>query len=1376
MRVSRSGAHPRAASETIYPVRGRAPQARRPAPWHHLLWPGLLLLGATARLWGYCDVAHRESTRAGIRVVQQADREGQYAEIYRPEHEALLVAGAGGDGASDRPGEDYGVVAGNERSFRHYYDPRCTEAKKGVPWSWTFWVWKYAENAAVSPPAGGRYDGALEWARDCAGTGNPRCWAGAILAYDHTPGSRAEAYYRLGHCAHLLEDMAEPDHATNTPHPGSSFSLPRDGKKLLVLLDKLPGYSEVQVPGMGKLGDLLKPLLEAALKAHPNQYVGFEELMEREMKTLGAEGFVGSDPIRLTEFDAYYNQMAQSSINEMEEIGGESAWVPLGCDFWPYEGEDASRVRAYIWTVQPLYDLYQEATDPRYDAIPFTGARWLARATRPLDSSARKAKDRHYKMFPATDIHDSQDYGFFASMGRRLLTLSTRYSAGLLQHFHDIVNPPPHARRVEIKQNGITRYAATWQDYHDEVTGTYDVPVGRRAIPFRYEVVRERRLEPDYEGGQTPLLPGAPCEIRIEFGNEGDAAPELMDEASATLGGVAIDGKFDTDGRTWVGRFTPALADDKATEKQALRISATDRHNHFEDGRSLKGLSLDADPASPSKRITTGRNAYEWRGYQEGDDQNHAIDVGQEYLVRVRVVDQAGATLSGDGCVVTVDGAPALPSRDEFWRAIALRAEREPIEIEAGHRMPDGESLSANHIIHAVFGEPPPKEPAVIRLPFYQKGSFMIEGDVTFVPPAPLPDDPGPPAVLVHCRALDAQVQVGMPGGQNRVNSIRDYFVRQIEEGMAAAVGDPMSWDGHFRIGLEKPVRAGSAIEITAEGRSGRIAYHGSKMIAAPTAPGLIRAGTISMRALKASAIIPAFDPRAPPHADDYEGRVSGAGFRPKRLEGPAAPAAHLAGHVAATDPPAGSEAPLGSEVAIQFFAAFGTPVPDVTGLSVTNALERLGEEGFRNVTQRTGDAAPSPSEQGTVAAQSVAPGTTHPPDKPITLIIYAAAPSFSVPDLSGQSETDARDTLGLLGLKLAVAGSSEPPPESRLAGTAYRQKPTRGTLVAATEPIEVWFYSASAAQVMPPADEAPYYAAFTLVLPQAKPGVLPKKQDGESKEAYRARKRQALAALTEADFTFEPLPREKSVFVIHVGAGALARYPRGMFRAGEPYAVGLDAAGKDSEQRPIQFAGKLLLVGIATHATMDEVLGQYPVLRTQKNLAAIDFATADGFATQTNPQGTFRFGPITPGWTPADKTEAIRLMITILGSFDCFIAGAAYGDPWAPQVEGFRRFRDEILRHSAEGRRFIEAYYARGPAAAVWLKRHPRLIAPTRRMLDSLLPWLRAQDLQDPATLRQIRLAAALCAAISERLPPPDGDPVAESPEAFLPFRNDTP
>ena len=217
-------------------------------------------------------------------------------------------------------------------------------------------------------------------------------------------------------------------------------------------------------------------------------------------------------------------------------------------------------------------------------------------------------------------------------------------------------------------------------------------------------------------------------------------------------------------------------------------------------------------------------------------------------------------------------------------------------------------------------------------------------------------------------------------------------------------------------------------------------------------------------------------------------------------------------------------------------------------------------------------------------------------------------------------------------------------------------------------------------------------------------------------------------------------------------------------------------SAGKDSEQRPIQFAGKLLLVGIATHATMDEVLGQYPVLRTQKNLAAIDFATADGFATQTNPQGTFRFGPITPGWTPADKTEAIRLMITILGSFDCFIAGAAYGDPWAPQVEGFRRFRDEILRHSAEGRRFIEAYYARGPAAAVWLKRHPRLIAPTRRMLDSLLPWLRAQDLQDPATLRQIRLAAALCAAISERLPPPDGDPVAESPEAFLPFRNDTP
>ena len=51
---------------------------------------------------------------------------------------------------------------------------------------------------------------------------NPFTWGRAIAAYGHgSLKAREEAYYRLGHVVHLLADMSEVDHATNTVHPAS---------------------------------------------------------------------------------------------------------------------------------------------------------------------------------------------------------------------------------------------------------------------------------------------------------------------------------------------------------------------------------------------------------------------------------------------------------------------------------------------------------------------------------------------------------------------------------------------------------------------------------------------------------------------------------------------------------------------------------------------------------------------------------------------------------------------------------------------------------------------------------------------------------------------------------------------------------------------------------------------------------------------------------------------------------------------------------------------------------------------------------------------------------------------------------------------------
>jgi HEAT repeat protein len=57
-----------------------------------------------------------------------------------------------------------------------------------------------------------------------------------------------------------------------------------------------------------------------------------------------------------------------------------------------------------------------------------------------------------------------------------------------------------------------------------------------------------------------------------------------------------------------------------------------------------------------------------------------------------------------------------------------------------------------------------------------------------------------------------------------------------------------------------------------------------------------------------------------------------------------------------------------------------------------------------------------------------------------------------------------------------------------------------------------------------------------------------------------------------------------------------------------------------------------------------------------------------------------------------------------------CFIATAACGDPWAPEVIALSAFRDDVLRASAIGRAFIRLYYAASPSIAAVIARSTAL------------------------------------------------------------------
>lgn len=66
-----------------------------------------------------------------------------------------------------------------------------------------------------------------------------------------------------------------------------------------------------------------------------------------------------------------------------------------------------------------------------------------------------------------------------------------------------------------------------------------------------------------------------------------------------------------------------------------------------------------------------------------------------------------------------------------------------------------------------------------------------------------------------------------------------------------------------------------------------------------------------------------------------------------------------------------------------------------------------------------------------------------------------------------------------------------------------------------------------------------------------------------------------------------------------------------------------------------------------------------------------------------------------------------------------CFIATAVYGDPFAPEVDALRRFRDHRLRPYRLGRLAILVYYRLSPPIAHWLRCHPLTALAVQKVLD---------------------------------------------------------
>jgi len=93
-----------------------------------------------------------------------------------------------------------------------------------------------------------------------------------------------------------------------------------------------------------------------------------------------------------------------------------------------------------------------------------------------------------------------------------------------------------------------------------------------------------------------------------------------------------------------------------------------------------------------------------------------------------------------------------------------------------------------------------------------------------------------------------------------------------------------------------------------------------------------------------------------------------------------------------------------------------------------------------------------------------------------------------------------------------------------------------------------------------------------------------------------------------------------------------------------------------------------------------------------------------------------------------AKNPQVIRRLLKSIkaGKKGCFIATCIYQDPYHPDVQALRQFRDEKLCQHWYGRSFIWTYYRFSPQIAYWLSKKPVLRKGLKFPLSHLVHWIK--------------------------------------------------
>jgi hypothetical protein len=411
---------------------------------------------------------HREFNEIAANLVEHYDTDDKYTEVYEAAHITRLRQGAG-DEDEDYTWSGIPTNCNDGRFMRHFYQP-------GQP--------QGANNGLLPPGYGARCTDAVTWALSSAsdpeaGNAGDLTWAGALDRYDYTDSSKEEAYLRVGHVAHLIGDMAQPDHVHVHPHPRQDYEPWAIGNFTA------PPLGSMTIPvGITQLEDFV-------INVATNTY--------------NASTFQGG-PLA---------QNVTTPINPTSQL---AQMFDVSWDSGTWFTDDTWRLRNH--TAAP-------GSDPFADWDDDFGRGYLDNEWWETDQETGGGLFGAGFYALGGDVFDDAVPAFYGGAPnaagltlaqiyiRDLPPVAIEHIAAMYQFFHDIANHPPYVQKITVTQAGNCVYEQHWENEisDNELTG--------RTLEDDCRTPEDERWINGEDGD---------VEIEIEFGNnEGISEEKIQD-------------------------------------------------------------------------------------------------------------------------------------------------------------------------------------------------------------------------------------------------------------------------------------------------------------------------------------------------------------------------------------------------------------------------------------------------------------------------------------------------------------------------------------------------------------------------------------------------------------------------------------------------------------------------------------------------------------------------------------------------------------------------------------------------------------------------------------------------------------------------------